>query len=400
MPSARRTPPRERRPPRDAGPPRPPRQTPSSSGRRPGRARTAAGDALELDAPPPPQLVTAAEAQIVEQSKRIDFYLTEYSVELLATKMRNGEFEVPLYQREFTWESERKSRFIESVVMGLPIPFLFFWERPETGKLEVVDGSQRLRTLEDFLLGDFRLGDLDVLSLMAGFRFRDLPASRQRKIKNRSIRGIVLNEHADEQSRFDLFERINTGSLVANKAEIRRGALAGPFVDLVISLAKDEAFVRLAPVSAQQVKLREREELVTRFFAYGDGLDAYRDRVSPFLFDYTKRMNARFTDHPEEVEAYRSRFTDMLAFVARTFPAGFRRAATGTATPRARFEAIAIGSFLALRERPGLGVDPAGVRAWVDSDEFRKVVGSDGANAIGRLTGRLHFVRDRLLGRR
>ena len=54
-------------------------------------------------------------------------------------------------------------------------------------------------------------------------RFSDLPESRQRKIKNRSIRGIVLNEHADEEARFDLFDRINTGHKNANKAEVRRG---------------------------------------------------------------------------------------------------------------------------------------------------------------------------------
>src|SRR6266853_1018285 len=96
------------------------------------------------------EMVAAAEDQILEQSKRIDFYITEYSVELLASKMRGGEFEVPYYQREFTWEPERKSRFIESLLMGLPIPFLFFWERAE-GKLEIVDGSQRLRTIHQFI---------------------------------------------------------------------------------------------------------------------------------------------------------------------------------------------------------------------------------------------------------
>jgi uncharacterized protein with ParB-like and HNH nuclease domain len=135
------------------------------------------------------ELVAAAEAQIVDQSKRIDFYLTEYTLELLANKMQAGEFVVPNYQREYTWEEERKSRFLESVMMGLPIPFLFFWEIPETGRLEIVDGSQRLRTIEEFILGDFELGDLEELSLLTGFRFRDLPESRQRKIKNRSIRG-------------------------------------------------------------------------------------------------------------------------------------------------------------------------------------------------------------------
>jgi hypothetical protein len=342
--------------------------------------------------------IEAAEKQIVEQSKRIEFYLTEYSIELLASKMRNGDFEVPSYQREFTWEDERKSRFIESVLMGLPIPFLFFWESPETGKLEIVDGSQRLRTIEEFVLGDFALGDLEELSLLAGFQFKDLPMSRQRKIKNRSIRGIVLNEHADEQSRFDLFDRINTGSKVANKAEVRRGALGGPFLDLIISLAKEPIFIQLAPVSEKQRKEREREELVTRFFAYGDGLDGYKDRVSPFIFAYTKKMNIQFSQNPEEMESYRQRFLKTMEFVSHNFPWGFRRAAKGKITPRARFESIAIGCYWALEQRPALSSQVIQVETWLNSEEFASVTGADGANAIGRLRNRIHFVRDHLLG--
>ena len=173
--------------------------------------------------------------------------------------MHSGEFQIPAYQREDTWESSRKSRFIESLLMGLPIPFLFFWESPATGKLEIVDGSQRLRTIQQFVLGDLTLGELGELTFMEGLRFSDLPPSRQRKIKNRSIRGIVLNEHADEEARFDLFDRINTGSKIANKAEVRRGALVGPFLDLVIELAENRQFSSLAPVPEHQAKLRERK---------------------------------------------------------------------------------------------------------------------------------------------
>ena len=142
--------------------------------------------------------IDEAEAQILEQSKRIDFFLIEYTVDYLASKMASHDFVVPDYQRADTWEPERKSRFIESLLMGLPIPFLFFWEAPDTGKLEIVDGTQRLRTIEQFILGDLVLGELDKLPLIEGFRFRDLPESRQRKIKNRSIRGIVLSATADE----------------------------------------------------------------------------------------------------------------------------------------------------------------------------------------------------------
>ncbi len=343
-----------------------------------------------------PEQIEAAEQEILAQAKRIDYYITEYSVELLANKMRNGEFEVPAYQREFTWEEERKWRFIESLLMNLPIPFLFFWENPESGRLEIVDGSQRLRTIEEFVYGDLYLGELDRLPTVSGFSFSDLPESRQRKIKNRSIRGIVLNEHADNQARFDLFERINTGSKVANKAEVRRGALSGAFLDLVIALAKHEQFVDLTPVSDKQLKEREREELVTRFFAYGDGLEEYADEVSPFLFSYSKKMNALFLESPELVESYRKRFENTIAFVARVFPHGFRRSAKGRASPRARFESISIGSYLALQTNPDLAPDPAKVLEWIHGPEFSAVTGSDGANAISRLKGRIEFVRDHL----
>ena len=358
-------------------------------------------DVEEIDEPiqgPNPVQVASAEKQIVEQSKRIEFYLTEYSVELLVAKMENEDFIIPNYQREDTWEKSRKSRFIESLLMGLPIPFLFFWESPATGKLEIVDGAQRLRTISQFVLGKLVLGELDELNELQGFRFADLPESRQRKIKNRSIRGIVLNEHADEAARFDLFDRINTGSKIANKAEVRRGALTGPFLDLVIELANLPLFAQLAPVSEAQNKLREREELVTRFFAYSDGLTEYRDRVSPFLFAYAGRMNDKFAVDPSSIETYRQRFVDVLTFVTRVFPMGFRRTVKGTATPRSRFEAIAIGSFLALSQRPSLATTTPNINDWIASKDFQAVIGSDGANAIARLRGRLEFVRDRLLG--
>jgi hypothetical protein len=353
---------------------------------------------VALPIPRNPEHIEKAEAQIVEQSKRIEFYLTEYSVELLANKMETGEFTIPPYQREDTWELARKSRFIESLLMGLPIPFLFFWENPATGKLEIVDGSQRLRTIQQFVLKDLVIGELDELTEMEGLKFSDLPESRQRKIKNRSIRGIVLNEHADEQARFDLFDRINTGSKVANKAEVRRGALVGPFLDLVIDLAKDNLFSNLAPVTDQRNRTREGEELVTRFFAYGDGLDGYHDKVSPFLFAYAKRMNEEFTADPALIEEYRCRFADTMAFISRVFPFGFRKTETATVTPRVRFEAIAVGSYLALKERPELAQQEIAVAEWLNSRAFGKVTGSDGANVIGKLRGRLHFVRDKLLG--
>jgi hypothetical protein len=339
-----------------------------------------------------------AESEIVERSKRIDYYLSEFTIEFLADKMKAGEFVVPPYQREFTWEPRRKSRFIESVLMGLPIPFLFFWEMPD-GRLEVVDGSQRLRTIHEWVHGGLRLGELDELPAASNSTFSDLSASRQRKVKNRSIRGIILNEKADDQARFDMFERINTGSKAANKAEVRRGALGGKFIDLVIELAKDQVFAKLAPVPEKALNEREREELVTRFFAYGDGLEGYRDRPAIFLFDYTRKMNSRFEAQPSLVREYKERFLRMITFVDSNSPNGFKKTRTSTTTPRVRFEALAVGSHLAMIQRPQIIENGPNnpMSDWVDSPEFSKVTTSDGSNVISKLRARVSFVQNKLV---
>ncbi|MCQ4269025.1 DUF262 domain-containing protein [Pseudomonas stutzeri] len=343
------------------------------------------------------QEIAAAESQIIELSKRIEFYLTEYTVELLVNKMNSEEFVVPAYQREYTWEPERKSRFIESLLLGLPIPFLFFWEMPN-GKLEIVDGSQRLRSLQEFINGGLILGELESLTAVSGFSFDELPPSRRRKIINRPIRGIVLNEHADEQARFDMFSRINTGSKIANKAEVRRGALTGKFMDLVIELAEHDAFKKLAPVSKKDVNEREREELVARFFAYGDGLDGYKDRPAEFIFNYVKKTNEIASNDPQIINNYRDEFIRVIEFISEVFPYGFRRSEKGKATPRARFESIAIGARCALSEKPDLTADQVpDVANWITDKQYTDVISSDGANAIAKLRERINFVKAKLL---
>ena len=359
--------------------------------------------------------IERAENQIIEQSKRIEFYLTDYSVELLALKMTRKEFLIPSYQRADTWEDERKARFIESLLMGLPIPFLFFWERPD-GRLEVVDGSQRLRTIQQFLGNEIQIGELTELTELEGLKFKDLPESRQRKIENRSIRGIILNEHADEQARFDLFERINTGSKIANKAEVRRGALSGPFLDLVIDLAKDELFMKLAPVPPRSVSLRKREEMVTRFFAYSDGylkkfkgykdqstkdskdqpFEGYKDRPAEYLFEYAKSANEKCKDNKVVAEMKR-KFSDTMKFVEKTFPFGFRKTASATETYYTRFEALAVGSYLAILNSPKLKKNSPDVSSWINGNNFKAYSKSGGANAKNRLRERVEFVRDKLI---
>ena len=110
-------------------------------------------------------------------------------------------------------------------------------------------------------------------------------------------------------------------------------------------------------------------------------------------------MNSEFAQNPEVEMEYRDRFNNTMEFVKRTFQDGFRRASKGRTTPRARFEAIAIGSYLALADQPKLDSQDVPVdTSWLAGDKFKEITGADGANAIGRLKGRIYFVRDRLLG--
>lgn len=345
------------------------------------------------------ELQLKADEQIKAYSKKIDFYTSEYTVEILAKKVSEGEYTVPEYQREYTWDEPRKCRFIESLIIGLPIPFLFFWMNDDTGKLEIVDGSQRLRTIEEYFNNRLMLNGLERLDLLNGTKFDNLPLARQRKILNRSIRGIILSDDTDMESRVDLFERINTGSKVANPAEVRRGVLRGPFMDLINDLATNKIFNTLAPVSAKQKKEREPEELVTRFFAYSDGLDGYRDDVSAFIFRYIKRMNELFETNADMPQEYTDRFNRMLCFVEQSFRIGFKKTEKSSTTPRARFESIAIGSHLALEEDNALQVTKEETDEILKSESFKAEIRSDGANAIRRLNGRINFIKNALLAR-
>ena len=110
-------------------------------------------------------------------------------------------------------------------------------------------------------------------------------------------------------------------------------------------------------------------------------------------------MNVRVAEDPALLDQYRARFAEAIDFIERVFPHGFKRTGKGKSTPRARFEAIAVGSRLALDERPALAHEAVtDVLPWLTGDAFIKVTGSDGANAIARLRERTGFVRDKLLG--
>jgi uncharacterized protein with ParB-like and HNH nuclease domain len=199
----------------------------------------------------------------------------------------DNELFVPDYQREHTWSPEHQSKFIESVLIGLPIPYLFVADVPDKeGRLEIVDGSQRIRTLASFITNHLRLDGLRKLTELNGFKFEDLPISRQRRFNRHTLRMIELTEQADEDVRRDIFERINTGSQKLTDMEVRWGVHDSPFLRFIRECSEDERFARLAPLNEAAVRRRERQEFVLRFFAYLQNYAEFDRKVVDFLNEY------------------------------------------------------------------------------------------------------------------
>jgi hypothetical protein len=355
---------------------------------------------------PTKESIAAAEAAISGVARQVKFTIAEYPISVYVTRFpddENGRYFVPEYQRKLAWSPNQQSEFIESLLVGLPIPFLFFYQMPD-GRMEIVDGSQRMRAMRAFLKENLRLSELVLVPELNGFSFDDLPEDRRNKIEDVTIRTIVLDTSTDPSTRAEMFARINKSGTVANEAEIRRGSLPGPVTELIRELAESKAFKDATPMSQKVIDQREREELVTRFFAYLHGWDTpegrfpnYRDRPKKYLYDFLKSANDSVAENPTLIDKMRSEFDRTLKLVPYLFPNGFRKNATANTIPRVRFEAIATGTALALRQKDDLDVTSEQVVARMDEREFDKIVVSDGANVRSKLEGRIGLVRSILL---
>lgn len=342
-----------------------------------------------------------AEDALAAAARQVKFTVAEYPVSMYVERFSTDDkdrYFVPEYQRNLAWNDEQKSLFIESLLVGLPIPFMFFYQTAD-GRMEIVDGSQRMRAMRSFLKKNLKLRDLVLIPELNGFTASDLPVERKRRLEDVTIRTIILDTETDPATRAEMFARINRMGTTANEAEIRRGSLPGPITALIKELAEDPAFVRLTPLTTKAISQREREELVTRFFAYVDKNDTpegrfpeYRDRPKKFLYDFLKESNEMAINDSGIVDEKRKEFHRMLSFVEKSFETGFRKSALANAVPRVRFEAIAVGSALALRRNAALDVDSAVVSRRMHELNFDKIVVSDGANVRSKLEGRIDVV--------
>lgn len=308
---------------------------------------------------------------------------------------------IPEYQRDFTWEADRQSKLIESIILGLPIPFIFVAENKDSS-WEIVDGSQRVRSIHAFLNNQLVLSGLESISSLNGYKFDELDETRQGKILNTALRIIVLSEETTDDVKIDMFERINRGSDLLKPMEKRKGIYVGRFRDFIYQYCEsNENFKKMIPIDKFLVKRQELEELLLRFFAitetnaYEKGIDT---GISNFLDNYLDKKNKELQNMSEdevakEIDRCAEKINAVVDFVVKNFPYGFRHR-HNPQTKRSVFEAISVGTWLAIsRSKGSVTLDKNEVREKLSSPDFTQY--THVANELhkkAKLKGRIDFI--------
>lgn len=178
----------------------------------------------------------------------------------------------PDFQRQFVWDSAKASRLIESAILAIPIPVVYISQEID-GKEYVIDGQQRLTSFFSFIDGklpdgsDFKLTGLKVYKEFNGKRYRDLNDDIQDVIRYFKVRTIIFRRESDQDLKFEIFERLNTGSVSLNDQELRNCIYRGRYNDLLKKLSTDQDFVWLIGLRNPDKRMKDIE-LVLRFSAF------------------------------------------------------------------------------------------------------------------------------------
>ncbi len=211
----------------------------------------------------------------------------EYDLETLVKKIQKNVIKLdPDYQRRHRWSNITSSRLIESLILNIPIPIVYLSydidvdTNEEGARYSVIDGQQRLTAIVRFFENKFALEGLDILEDLEGCLYQDLPPFLLRRLEERTIKCLRIDSTVDPQVKYDIFERLNSGSVKLESHELRNAVLRGPFNTKCKELAKDEIFRKLLQIPPEEadenskVKRMEDVELVLRFFALID--DKYK----------------------------------------------------------------------------------------------------------------------------
>ena len=213
--------------------------------------------------------------------------ICDWTISALRDKLDRGQLDLqPKFQREYVWalRPELPSRLIESLFLEIPIPPIYFGKVVE-GHLEVIDGQQRLTTLVNYVTNKFALRKLNRMSSLNDKCFKDLNKEQQEKILDTPIRSIVIDAAGNTELRYEIFERLNRGSMALNEQELRNCVYRGPFNELLAELEK-ETYWRKAKGSIEPEGRFKEREMILRVFAFANRLPQYTGNLKHFLNEY------------------------------------------------------------------------------------------------------------------
>lgn len=258
----------------------------------------------------------------------------------------------PEYQRAYRWDDYQKTRFIESIILGIPIPPIFVAENQEN-KWELVDGLQRVATILSFFgilkndkksKNNFKLTSGDLIGdNLKGITSKKLPPRLDFSIKRAVCRVEILRWDSKMDMRYELFNRLNTGSSPLHPQEIRNCIFTGDFNSLLQELAEDSNFIKLIKPTKNQLEEMFLEELILRFFAFKDNYNSLtiEKNIQKYLSDYMKHIVSSKPD----LSLYKKDFMKVTQFLSNDcFDYKIFRAKNGLFTPNI-FDTIMLMSY-------------------------------------------------------
>jgi hypothetical protein len=176
------------------------------------------------------------------------------------------------------------SRLIESIILNVPIPPCYLAQNDDF-RLDVVDGQQRLETINRFLDNQFSLSSLEVVCELNGHRYHQLPSKVQRQIKSHTVRCIMITNKSHPDIKLDIFERLNKNTANLNAQELRNCLYRGDLNDLLRRIAGYPNWLKILNRKSPDKRMRG-EEIILRYFAFQQlGLESYRTPLKNWLND-------------------------------------------------------------------------------------------------------------------
>ncbi|MGV3458620.1 DUF262 domain-containing protein [Sphingomonas sp.] len=294
----------------------------------------------------------------------ISSFGVDYPVETLVSRMEKKLFYIPPFQRAFVWSQNQCSRFIESLLLGLPVPGIFLFKEADTGKHLVIDGQQRLKSLLYFAQGiingkEFALTGIE--TKYGGKTYNTLDEADRARLDDAVIHATVFKQDLPEgeiNSVYEVFERINTGGIKLSPQEIRSCICHGNFNDYLHKLNDNPEWRALYGPKSKRLK---DIELILRFMAFYESIDKYKSPMKHFLNDYMKEKRNLSDAQLRELGEV---FIRTVGFVARSL--GARAFRPDRSLNTAVFDAVAS----ALAHRLAGKTEPAHDRAFLAYNEL------------------------------